>query len=206
MAHFSEGVWADVVRGVASDSDREAVHAHLDAGCEECSSEMAVWKQFTGIAKSLRSCAPPDGTVRQILAEFAFQQAKRENRVIAPMLVFDTLGQGALAGVRAGALATRQMLFESDEVSVDLRVERRHTSKKISVIGQVLEKKGVPGKALPFRVTSEQGRWGLMSLTSEFGEFHFEIAAEDPATIVVELPGNRLVELPLRDLQISLPR
>jgi hypothetical protein len=54
-----------------------------------------------------------------------------------PRLVFDSLWQPALAGVRSGAVAPRHLLYRAGEVSIELVLEPEPPSERVHITGQV---------------------------------------------------------------------
>ncbi len=200
MSHFSEEVFADYVRGVNL-HEHEELQSHLASQCAQCTPTFEVWHQLRAIgARENTYCSPAD-TVRMI--KFEFEARKTAQNELAGNLVFDSLSQPALAGVRsAGAATARQMVYEAEGVMVDLRLDRPPHSKSISLIGQVLDQK-VPRVSLvnaSVMLWTEKGLVLVETKTNVLGEFHMEFEAQNRLRLSIQASAGTLIRIPLANL------
>src|SRR6185437_15472641 len=139
MHHFSEEVFADVVRGIDVPAQKE-LQSHLASQCSQCGQSLRVWLRLQAIGARENTHCPPVASVRMVKLEF---EARRAHANETPgNLVFDSFSQPALVGVRSGGTAAaRQMVYEAEVVMVDLRLDHSMHSKRVSLIGQVLNQK-----------------------------------------------------------------
>ncbi len=210
MKHFADNEWADFARGVTQRAKKQEMDNHVASGCIECKQALTTWSSFVLSAKQEKQYTPPADVVRRLQQEFTLQNARDEQpsklELIAS-LVFDSLTQPAVAGVRSsGGVGARQLMYEVGGITIDLRLEGHPPSSRMSLIGQVLEKDGPRGLPIPVLVFNERGNAVLETQTSDFGEFQFEFDAKEPLRLSIELDSRRNVQLPLRELQVPLQR
>jgi hypothetical protein len=195
MAHFSSEQWADYVRNVLKEKDKEAMLAHLDSGCRRCSEALKAWTRFREAAS--RECAyqPPDGAVRTVKAFMASQH--RPSRVRFAELLFDSLQTPAMAGIRSSAAPARVMLYGIGDYRIDLRMEPKSGS-RISVVGQILISSDPSHPAASVPVALVCGSKTLSTLeTNEFGEFSCECEAEENLRLQFSLPDATQIKIPI---------
>src|SRR5438445_7885347 len=142
MQHFSEQAWADFVRGISEPLTKTNIESHLARGCSDCRATSDVWNQVQTMVSNEKSYTPPESVVRIVKQEFA-ATAKQEQTSVLASLLFDTFAQPLPAGIRSGAAVARQLVYEAEGLTVDLRLDRQPQSNKICVVGQVLDK-GIP--------------------------------------------------------------
>jgi hypothetical protein len=200
MEHFSEQVFADLVRGIDLPVHAE-LRSHLASQCPQCLETFKMWNRMGAIATRESSYNAPTGTVRMVKLEFA---ARRMQEYEVPAnLVFDSIAQPALAGVRSsGAAAARQMVYEAEGMMVDLRFDQQPGSKCISLIGQVLDRQG-PRRSLahaPVMLWTEKGLVITETKTNGFGEFHLEFEVQDRMRLSIQAFGGNVIRIPLASL------
>jgi hypothetical protein len=203
MQHFSELVWADHVRGISSSNCN--VESHLASGCNACAATLGMWKEVSMFAARECNYIPPENAARMAKLEFAATRVQDNASALTANLVFDTLSQPALAGVRSVAAAARQMVYEADGVTVDLRFDRQPHSNTIHLIGQVLDRR-VPRVSLGHTAVmlwTERGLPILETRTNEFGEFNLEIQAEDHLKLSIQAVGGTIIRIPLTNLKLK---
>ena len=207
MTHFADSVWADFARGVASQETASAVERHLAEGCAECSQTRVTWQNLVVAARNEKSYAAPEDLVRLAKQEFRLQQQEKPSvPSLWAQLQFDSFSQPATAGVRSAAAVARQMVYEANGITIDLRLECLTPSNRMLAVGQVLDKTGPLGVPIPILVFNELGDAVVQTQTTEFGEFQFEFDASQPLRLSVEADSHRIVQVPLRDLQIPLQK
>lgn len=117
-------------------------------------------------------------------------------------LVFDSLLQPSLAGIRSSAPMCRQLRYESETLVADLSLERQGDSRHITLMGQVLDtaKREPQLGGVPIVVQGHSGFIGV-ARTNEWGEFHFEFESEQGVTLEIKTKENFWISAGLPDLQ-----
>jgi hypothetical protein len=197
VKHFSEQLWTDLARGIASSANRD-LEAHLAAGCPDCSSAYRVWKFVYSVAKDEPSFSPPDLAVHRVKVEFAASHPVEAKSSIMATLMFDNLSQPLTAGVRSGGLDSRQLMFDAEGTIVDLVIETHPKSGTISLVGQVVDKRGT--KIAPRQVSvmlwTETGQCLAEASADQFGEFQMEFPPQDRLRLSVEIVGRKSIRIP----------
>lgn len=195
--HFSEQAVVDFVRGVDARKHVE-LESHLASGCPQCTADVRALKLVQSVGAQESRYAPPSDVVRMIKLEFEAQKSESP-----ATLVFDSLAQPALAGVRsAGTAAARQMVYEAEGLMVDLRFDRPSRSKCISLIGQVLDQKA-PGASLAnasVMLWTDNGLVLAETRTNGLGEFQLEFEAQNRLRLSIQAVAGTLIRIPLADL------
>jgi hypothetical protein len=94
----------------------------------------------------------------------------RPARVPVVRLLFDSVLAPALAGVRSGASAPRQMLYGIGDYRIDVRIEP--SADTMTLAGQILGSTDPARPVCDVAVTLTKGREALaVSRTNEYGEF-----------------------------------
>lgn len=200
MEHFSQQIFADMVRGISAPEHTE-LRSHLASQCPQCVETFKMWNRLNAIAGRENQYNVPADSVRMAKLEFTVRRTQ-ENEVPAN-LVFDSISQPALAGVRSsGAAAARQMVYEAGGMMVDLRFDQQPGAKCISLIGQVLDRQG-PRRSLahaPVMLWTEKGLVITETKTNAFGEFHMEFEAQSRMRLSIQAFGGNVIRIPLSNL------
>jgi hypothetical protein len=202
MTHYSLKQWVDFARNVVGEDEKRKMETHLKSGCVRCSKELGIWQRLHQLARRESAYVPSDGTVRTVNASFANRTTRRTDRAkpgIASLL-FDTLRSPLLAGMRSTGTVPRQVLYGAGTYRIDVRIEPQMDSERVILMGQVLNSAN-PEERLPeLPVTLFKGRKVLAeSMTKQFGEFQIECELDGGIRLMVMLPGQAEVILPLID-------
>jgi hypothetical protein len=198
MKHFDDAAWCDFVKDVLPSPQQEVMQAHLDTGCKRCRAVLDRWRQVVQLANQERSFVPPDDSVRVAKSQFTALATLGNFQV---RLVFDSLLQPANAGVR-GAPSARQLLFETDEFSIDLRLDPQPAG--VSLIGQILDRTGAKQPVPELPIHLQQGRLQLNTTnTNPSGEFHFEFEPASGLYIFILRREKPPIILPLYETQAT---
>jgi hypothetical protein len=202
MEHFAEENWADFAREINRAELSDNIAAHLASGCASCKAAFHMWNQVRTVAENEARVMVPEDLVRMVKMEFAIQNLKEPLNSLDGMLVFDTQMQPLTAGIRTGAVTARQLVYEADGLTVDLRLDTQPQSTKVCAIGQILDKRAPRSS---FRdasviVWTEKGLPILTTKTSEFGEFHLEFEVQEHLRLSIHIAGQRPVRIPLGSL------
>ncbi len=196
MKHFSDKVWADFVRGLGTAGSNQQLGTHI-ASCPDCAGAVELWKKVGSIAGAEASLTPPDGMVRTVKLALVTDVPRESSWMIA-RLVFDSFHQPITAGVRSGASASRQLMFDAEGTMVDLVLDACPQARTITIVGQVVDKRGA--KVAPRKVSiilwAETGKPLVETTANEFGEFQLEFAAQDRLRLSVEIAGCKPIRIP----------
>ena len=201
MTHFSEETWADFVRGISDAKTHLGIKSHLSSRCSDCVAAFETWQYIHTIATQENSYAPPENIVRMVKQEFATKQTAAPAEWSLAALVFDTFAQPLPAGTRAGSVTARQLVYEAEGLTVDLRLDTQPRSNRINAVGQVLDKR-VPrtlGHALVVLWTDKRQPI-FETRANERGEFELEFEAQAQLRISIELAGRTPIRIPLANL------
>jgi hypothetical protein len=131
----------------------------------------------------------------------AFSTAESDSAIFAK-LTFDTLTKPALAGIRSGPAAARQMLYETEELAVDLRFDHSPAPKRIHVTGQILAKRQPYGAIANATVTvwTPKGLPIAEARTNDFGEFRLQFEPHEGLKLSIQPPGQAAIRIFLASL------
>jgi hypothetical protein len=202
MEHFSKQTWADFVRGISESATRANIESHLARGCVGCTTNFDIWNRVTTISATERTYTPPDSAVRMMELEFAARYAMERRPSVLASLLFDTLSQPLPAGMRSGVAVVRQLVYEAEGFTVDLRLDPQSQSGKICVVGQVLGK-GVPRispSSASIMLWTEKGQPIVHVSANEYGEFQLEFDAQENLRLSIDAAGRKTIRIPLTNL------
>ncbi len=143
----------------------------------ECSSCQATHDRFARVAQRMQADLRyeiPEHVTRNARAIFRANAPSKRTLLqeVTGSLVFDSLGQSALAGARSGTPGMRHTLYEAGDYSVDIRLEEERGSTRVNMVGQLALRSqstdsfdGVPIMLLSGRKIVAE------SVSNEFGEF-----------------------------------
>jgi hypothetical protein len=139
MKHFASEEWVDFVNKQLSPLQTESMQRHLETGCQPCSKLLNTWILVRETAQRESDLQVPESAVQHVLNAFAIaaEPKTKSGFFEVPRLVFDSLWQPALAGVRSGAVAPRHLLYRAGEVSIELVLEPEPPSERVHITGQV---------------------------------------------------------------------
>jgi len=197
VKHFSDELWADFVRNLAPATTAQAMQKHIEDGCSKCEAVLKSWQDVFRIALSESGFAPPQDAVRIAKAQFAAVAGVQKGRPVR--LVFDSNLQPLTAGVR-GSISARQLLYETDELYIDLRLEpqREANRDRVCLVGQILDRTSQTRAAQGLKVRLLQGQQAVTdTATNQHGEFQFEFDAGKDMCLSIGHDQDRMVVLPI---------
>jgi hypothetical protein len=199
VKHFSFENWVDLARESAPADERDAMLRHV-ASCGKCGRTLHMWQRVVAIARSEASYQPPEEAVRAVESAYLrqVQQLSSAGRSLFARLVFDSFRAPAAVGVRTLDLCSRQLLYEVDDLAIDLRIETTGSSARSSLVGQLLhQSEGAQGRGgLPVALLLGKAPVARTS-TNTFGEFVFELELTKRHRICIQLDDNRSILVPL---------
>jgi hypothetical protein len=165
MAHFSTGLWADLVKGTLGGETAAAMRRHLAEHCVGC--------------------------------QEAYRRCSHQESRATTALVFDSFHQALPAGLRSGTSGSRHLLYRTDDVTADLRLEASARTGRLLLIGQVAATRH-PGAVIgALRVSVGWNAGGLSLVSNECGEFQCELDRRDDLVLSVELDRTPVISIPL---------
>lgn len=175
-----------------------AMQKHIDDGCQQCSATLRTWESVLSVAEKESTLTPPADVVRVVKSFAATPEASRGVR-----LVFDSNLQPAHAGIR-GSISARQLLYQTDDYYVDLRLEPRRESDRACLVGQVMNRSGKDTIARGVAVRLKTGNLPLAETTAnQFGEFQFDFDAGGDLCISIVRDQATEILLPLYGVQVK---
>ena len=176
---------------------------HLDDGCGKCAEQAGLWRKVYAAAQRQKlAVPPPESSVRTVKGMYAIhgeRTAKRVRGVIAGLL-FDSFSAPLAAGVRSTGTSPRQLLYGAGDHRIDVRIEPRPDSDKVTLVGQILDSANPDRELGEASVVLMKGRKTLASAaTNRFGEFHLHCDMDKRLELRVTLPQGRGVSVALID-------
>jgi hypothetical protein len=196
MAHISLDRLLKFAAGKLAKEEEDRVERHLSAGCVRCSENLAWSTKVFNAAQREVLREPPESLVERAVE--LFESRKRKSRVgflerIEAVLVFDSLTQPSLAGVRRIGTTGRQLLYRAGSLDIDLRVVEGDDPKLSDLMGQILRKKKGLISVAGLELLLKKGRKKIQSTRSDsWGEFSFSKLSPGRYRVEVNLPGQRV--------------
>lgn len=205
MSHFSDEAWADFARGLDQSRNHTSIQKHLLQGCEDCAQTGKSWSMLRQIAAAERDYVVPEETVRLVKAQFQAMHRLRADHWTLGTLVFDSVMRPAMAGVRSGGVSARQVVYEAEGLTVDMRFDRQSRSHRVVIVGQVLARGASqpPLQDATVILWTEKGDPIMAVKTTTFGEFQLEFEPQDHLRLSIEGSGRRPIRIPLANLKES---
>ncbi|HEX8183181.1 MAG TPA: hypothetical protein VF747_00470 [Blastocatellia bacterium] len=182
--------------------DAARVSTHLAEGCPSCAETRDWFERVREVASGDESTDPPSWVFKRAVRIFENQRshprlAQRIGRAVAS-LVFDSLAQPAIAGVRSTETTNRQLLYRAGDYSIDLQVAPAE-DQRADLIGQILKEgeiafESVSGLRLEvtrggdpvfLTVSDDMGEFKISGM--EHGTYDLRIEAHDGSITVPEL-------------------
>jgi hypothetical protein len=198
--HFEDGAWVDFVRGVASEDQAHRMHQHLNSGCEQCSRRMSTWKGVLNFTRQESAHEPPEHAVRAVKAAFDIEGRLPffARFAAAAKLLLDNIREPLPEGVRGPVAPARQLLHESGNFLIDLRLEAA-PGDLILLTGQIVNPEAGNEATAGARVylVSSRDRLVAQTVANPFGEFHLSYRTEADLSLYVEVPGSLPIAVPV---------
>jgi hypothetical protein len=204
VKHFAMEQWLDFARGLVAKQDREAMEQHLSSGCAKCTEAVDRLRRIVAATAADAAYVVPDYAVRSARAYFALQQPQKSSllsRMVAN-LVFDSLREPALAGVRSQHKITRQAMYEAGDYCVDLRLERERNSVSVALVGQIANRVR-PEQRIARVPVFLMSRKEVVGRTVSNGSGEFQMQYQPSKSLYLRIPvqeAGKQIEVPLKEL------
>lgn len=205
MSHYDITQWVDYIRGLVGPETEVAMRSHLDTGCPACCGTARRLDLVGALARTDHQFEPPTHLLHFAKAAFSLHKPARVLSLpqLAARLVFNSVDFALAAGTRGlHEDVSRQTLFEAGDFSVHLRFEQASRSARISLVGQIANRRMPEPPMAHVPVLLTRGRTVVArSMSNEFGEFQVEY--EPHRALQLQIPvsqGRQRVRLALTDL------
>lgn len=200
IKHYRSEHWVDFVNGKLPAEQMHAMQQHLDEPCRRCSKMVQTWTRVRDAARRESRYAAPDSVVRHVRGAFSLlaRPATPSRALQIPRLVFDSLWQPAVAGVRAAAVSSRQVLYRAGELAIEMRMEPEPLSERVNIAGQIYNT-AQQGEGLPdvLVVVRSDTTTVAEARTNRFGEFQLTFVPDEGLRIAFVVVKNRDLSIPL---------
>ena len=138
-----------------------------------------------------------------IRVEFQARNKSHKTEPIVAKLIFDTVTQPLTAGIRSAAATARQLVYEAEGLTVDVRLDAKPQSKTVFAVGQILDKRMpvIPSSEASVTLWTEKGLALVETRPNQYGEFHLEFEAQDNLRLSVTVLGRTPILIPLANLR-----
>ena len=206
MNHFSSDEWVDFTRGLLPPAKAAAMQAALDEGCSQCGSALQLWQSIAESLSREENYQPSETVAKAVKDAYVPEKPWRWMISAAQFahVLFDSLREPALAGVRSTAKPSRQITVETDPFVVDLQLESDPARQRVSLTGQVLNSRNsqaaVNGADIVLLSADNLLR---RTKANELGEFCLDFGREKNLQLFINIRGERAIGIALPDMENS---
>jgi hypothetical protein len=201
VKHFSITEWADYARDVTTEEQSTQMQRHLDEGCSDCTEMVQTWKSVRACARQEVSYEPPSSSLRIATSYFApFKLASKQTMGMRiGRLTFDSFTRRAEVGVRGSDPLPRQLMYQFDDVFIDLRLEPKPATNQVGLVGQVADARETAMSVDGMPISLLRGSETLSKTsTNKSGEFRLSFLDSEHLQLLIGLKET-VVVLPLPD-------
>lgn len=199
MKRYEITRWCDFVRGLVEPQEAAAMRRSLEG--PRPPREAAAMRRVVEVARSDRELDVPQHAIRGAKAIGSLQRRPAAAGGAAPAfwrrlsfeVVFDSQLHPAAEGTRELQAWDRQVIYRSDDYTVDVRLE--YETDGTVLVGEIL-RDSRPLPEVPVLVVADQ-RIVARSLSSEFGEFQAEDLPRDSLSLSLLVGSDERIDLPL---------
>jgi len=181
----------DYCDGLLGDPDAQFIATHIASGCRQCAEDCRWYDRMRALAARDVSLAPPPWVLKRALKLLGRNPArptavKSTGRLVAS-LIFDSLSQPDLAGVRLAEISNRQLLYRAGDYSIDMQIVLSDKT-NADLFGQILrenESRFESVAGLPLGL-SREGMAVRSTHSNEVGEFTISGVKCDEYELVIE--------------------
>jgi hypothetical protein len=121
-------------------------------------------------------------------------------------LVLDTGNSPVAEGVRRRSVTSRHLLYQAEDLYLDLRLEPESRSSRVSLVGQLVDLRDPLRPVPPVTVLLlSEDEVLAQTRTNGFGELQMDLEPQPLLRLCLALDGDRLVELPIYHSLWSTP-
>ena len=196
MSHFSADEWVDFTRGLLPPAKAAAMQAILDQGCSECRSSLQLWRAVLESSPSERRYQPSETAVQSV--KDAYVSEKPWKWIISSaqfaQVLFDSMKEPALAGVRSSTKASRQMTVKAEPFVIDLQLDSDSVRGRVSLTGQILNSQNsqtvINGADV---VLLDAEKLIQKTKANELGEFYLDFSHQENLRLFINIRSERAI-------------
>lgn len=192
MAHIKHGTLLSYLEDQLSGEERSQVDAHLARPCWQCARDLTLLRAVLHSTAEDRTVAPPEEILQRAIDIPKSHQPSQPRpwlRVVAA-LHFDSRLQLSAAATR-GATRTRQLLFTTEQVDIDLQIKPGRDESDL--LGQMLSARH-PEQLAPVFVSLQSSAGELLRATETdlLGQFAFRQIPSGIYDLIFELENQEV--------------
>jgi hypothetical protein len=192
MNHPSYETLIDYVEGRLPGIDRTQTENHLSSPCQQCSNQIAQLRTVLEAMAADRTTSPSSDTLNRAIALYRDRSgvtSRSPLRVLAELL-FDSRLQLSPAATR-GAAHTRQMLFATPKVDIDLSITAEH--KEHNLAGQILDREQADEPVSAFVILQDEAGTLVRDVQIDsLGQFIFKHVPSGVYELVADLGSQEI--------------
>ena len=206
MSHFSAAEWVDFTRGLLPPAKARSMQTALEGGCSECLSSSQRWSAILEALTREGGYQPSEAAIGAVKNAYAPEKPWKWMIPVAQFapVLFDSLREPALAGVRSSAKPSRQITVEAEPFVIDLQLESDSARQRVSLTGQVLNshnsQTAINGADVVLLSLDNLIR---RTKANELGEFCLDFGCEENLRLFINIRGERAIGIVLPDLESS---
>lgn len=199
MSHYKPGDWFDYVRGIMAERDAEAMTAHLETGCQECSEIFELLRRVATVAASAGPEVPQD-VIRRAEAIFPRPPSFRFETLfpLVAQLVLEEHPEEQRNGIGA-ARTLGDSVYRAGNVLICLHQETDPVTGQ-TYLGGRISRDTIPehgDNRLPIALFSRDTPI-TRSMSNQFGEFSLTYSHRPALKLAIAIPATgRKIEIPL---------
>ena len=183
MRHLSTNDIINYAEGRTSFQSNPSIDEHIRI-CRRCAGEAKGWIELLGSLTASDLTSAPKSAVRNCIAIYQIPQRSSILREVFARLVFDSVAQPEMAGIR-GPGDIQHILLQTEDIEIYLRVSRTPRS----ILGQLMRCDGdfVPGARMEL---IRDGQRIDMTVTDTLGEFRFNTVPEGDLRLQADIAAD----------------
>jgi hypothetical protein len=169
------------------------MQVHLQQGCLECNTAQEWLSKLANACARMSTYNVPDHFGVSVPAPVSLRRARPVSALkrVWATLQYDSLTDPHPTGARAGQQASRHLLFQAGNFSIDVRFEREKGSAHLMLVGQIAKREDQRQPLADSLVMLFSGSHQVAQCrTNSFGEFQFDYVPQPDLHLRVPLPDR----------------
>lgn len=192
MSHPNYENLINYIEDQLPEAEQARIDDHLSRACQQCTNKIAQLRMVLAAVAEDTTVAPPPDILHRAIAAYQDRPATEHRpllRVLAELL-FDSRLQLAPMAVR-GAANTRQMLFATQQVDIDLNITPEH--REHNLVGQILDREQADECLGAFvSLQNESGTLQRSMEADSLGQFMFKQIPPGVYDLVIDLGSQEV--------------
>ena len=192
MAHIQYETLLNYLGNRLPADERNKVDAHLAKACQQCERRLALLRTVFHVTGEDRTSPPPADVLKQAIDKVKNRKKSHKSKFLNQMvaaLSFDSRLQLSTTATR-GSGRTRQMLFTTEQVDIDLQVKSGRNDHEL--LGQVLDTRQTGGFAPAFVSLQNKEGQQRATETDSLGQFAFHGVSSGTYDLVFDLDDQEI--------------